>query len=374
MVFQFPGCLYHGHDCCKFEDTWLCTTAKERRQSTEENKDYVKTTCVYTLVTIWECEWKVLKRCDPRAAMVCKGQTGNGPQPPLPGTTLPDPGADMQSILQAIREDWVFGLAQVDIHTNEDLKDKFHDLPPIFKSAVLSKEDAGPHMARFCKTTGLVSQPRMSLISSYFSRRVLIPTPFLQWYLLNGLMVTQLYILMQYDRRQCFQALAENCAPKWRDTRRDPLQALAWESAKLLMTSVYRKCCENKVRFMQTYFVKGPAASKTVCSKHIRDSLCWLQRWPTRYVPVPRWTWKTCLQTDGSLRTWSMQQQWQWIPTNCLWRPNVWPWTFLSRSPSLYTPMLSCICYSSGMTCWASTWTSDAGRPCIWIQTAITSG
>ena len=105
-------------------------------------------------------------------------------------------------------------------------------------------------------------------------------------------------------------------------------------------------------------------------------SLCWpllYQRRPTWYTPVPSWTRKICLRTDGSLRTWFMQQQRWWIPTNCLWCPNVWPWTFPSRSPSSYMPMLSCICYSSGMTGWASTWTSDAGSPCTWIRTAITS-
>ena len=84
---------------------------------------------------------------------------------------------------------------------------------------------------------------------------MLIPTPLLRWYWLNGLMVTQLYIFMQYDRRRCFQALAANCAQKRRDAHQDPSQTLAGESAKLLMTSVYGKCCENKARFMQTYLV-----------------------------------------------------------------------------------------------------------------------
>ena len=251
--------VYHGHDCREFQDTWLGTTAEERRQSTEENEDYLRAACGYILIPIWECKWEDLKRSDPRTAAVCKGQTGEGPHPPLPGTSLPDPGADMESILQAIREDRIFGLAQVDIHTPEDLKDKFRDLPPIFKGAMVSREDAGPYMARFCETAGLVSQPRMSLISSYFARRMLITMPFLRWYLLNGLVVTQLYIFMHYDRHRCFQALAVNFTQKRRDTRQDLPQALAGESAKLLMTSVYGKCCENKARFSQAYFVKGPA-------------------------------------------------------------------------------------------------------------------
>ena len=211
----------------------------------------------------------------------------------------------MESILQAIREDRVFGLALLDIHTPEDLKDKFRDLLPIFKGAMVSREDASPHMARFCKTAALVSRPWMSVISSYFARRMLIPMPLLQWYLLNGLVVTQLYIFMQYVWRRCFQALATNCAQRRRDTHQNPWQALARESAKLLMTGVYGKCFENKAHFSQTYFVKGPAASKAMCSKHFRDMKPLL---PTTLPDVAHsiHAWKTCLWTDESLRTCSM--------------------------------------------------------------------
>ena len=80
-------------------------------------------------------------------------------------------GTNMQVLQQAIREDLVFGLAQVDIHTPEGLKDKFQDLPPIFKSIAVSKEDAVLHMAQLCEDTGVMSQPRQSLIGSQFVRR-----------------------------------------------------------------------------------------------------------------------------------------------------------------------------------------------------------
>ena len=43
----------------------------------------------------------------------------------MPSSHLPAPGADTQVLLQAIHEDSVFRLAQVDIHTPEGLKDKF---------------------------------------------------------------------------------------------------------------------------------------------------------------------------------------------------------------------------------------------------------
>ena len=131
------------------------------------------------------------------------------------------------------------------------------------------------------------------------------------------------------------------------------------------MTSMCGKCCENKAHFLQTYFLKGPVASKAVCSKRFRDMKPLL---PTPLTDAthlvracPRWTRKTCPRRDGSLSTWSMRhQRWQ-IPINCLWCPNIWPWTSPSKSLSLYMPMLSCVCYSSGRTCWASMWTTDAG-------------
>ena len=55
-VFQFHGCLFQGHNWCKFENAWLSTTAQERQESTEKDKDYLRITCGYTLVIIREWE------------------------------------------------------------------------------------------------------------------------------------------------------------------------------------------------------------------------------------------------------------------------------------------------------------------------------
>ena len=128
-----------------------------------------------------------------------------------------------------------------------------------------------PYMAGFYEDAGDVADPQVSLISSYFRHLVLIPTSLLCWYLLNGLVVTHLYLLMQDDSRWGFKSLAGDCAQKRRDTQRDPPQALARELAKLLMTSLYGKSCENKKRFLRTYFMKGATPSKAICSNCFRD-------------------------------------------------------------------------------------------------------
>ena len=168
-------------------------------------------------------------------------------RPAVANSWLPfaSPWTDIQALLQAILDDHVFSLTQVDIHTPEGLKTCSGTYHP----------SSSP--SRCPRTT----------LDHIWSNSVwmLIPTLLVCWYLLNGLVVTRFYLLMQYDRLQCFQSLARACAQKQGDTQQDSSQALAGESAKLLMTSVYGKCCENKTRFLQTYFVKGPVASKA-CS------------------------------------------------------------------------------------------------------------
>ena len=73
-------------------------------------------------------------------------------------------------------------------------------IPPIFKMASMSQLDAGPHMADLGEATDAVIMSRLALISSYLAHQALIPTPLLHWYLLRGLVVTRLYVLLEYDR------------------------------------------------------------------------------------------------------------------------------------------------------------------------------
>ena len=172
-----------------------------------------------------------------------------------------------------------------------------------------------PYMAGFYEDAGDVADPQVSLISSYLSHLVLIPTSLLCWYLLNGLVVTHLYLLMQDDSRWGFKSLAGDCAQKRRDTQRDPPQALARELAKLLMTSLYGKSPARP---------SAPTVSGTwdLCCPHLNLS----------------WTQRTCLGTASSIRMMSLRQKWR-ITTSWLWHKNVWPCTCPSRSPSLCMAM-----------------------------------
>ena len=54
-------------------------------------------------------------------------------------------------------------------------------------------------MKDYAEQHGIMKEPRRSLISSYFGRKILLATPLLQWYLNQGLEVTHIHEVMQYD-------------------------------------------------------------------------------------------------------------------------------------------------------------------------------
>ena len=97
-------------------------------------------------------------------------------------------------------------------------------------------------MRSYCEETGQLPTPRGMLISSYFAVKTLLATPLLKWYLKMGLVVTRVYLMLQYQNQQCFLQVTTDVANKRRAADKDPSQKLAGESAKLLANSIYGKC------------------------------------------------------------------------------------------------------------------------------------
>ena len=181
MAFQFHGCLVHHHDCCRFDDGWLSNSTQVRCEYMEHDTEYLRNSCHYTLVIIWECECEYLK-CNDHVTSEDNGYWDvlNIPQP-LTGSCLPMPGSDLQLVLQSIHEEHVFGLGRVDIHMPEALKNMFINLPSIFPS---SKWPQCPGMTMPCiwpSTANLLTMwPHRDLPSSIATSPTLIHTLLLQ--------------------------------------------------------------------------------------------------------------------------------------------------------------------------------------------------
>ena len=373
-IFQFHGCMFHGHTCQDPKDpdaSWLGLTLQQRRDRTERVHEYLHRGCGYHVVTMWECRWKYMKQSDPAIREFIKANLSetdiNSDEP------IPDPGSDMESILQAIQDDKLFGMALVDLHTPEVLKHKFRDLPPIFKRTEVGRADIGEHMKKYCEESGLLPSPRPMLISSYFAVNTLIATPLLKWYIDMGLVVTRVYMVMQYRRRRCFLRVTENAAEKRRIADLDSSQKLAGESTKLLANSIYGKTCdENRDSKKSNSWVGQPHQQLYVQN----DSMTW-PNWKhmenCQCLPTPKtgpWTqtlWlpcKTCVM--------SMKSQKDLTCTNYPWHPERSTWTCSSILHFLYIYMPKCACSSSDSKWWRSTWNTTNGVHYIWTLIRIT--
>jgi len=63
-------------------------------------------------------------------------------------------------------------------HSHPDhLKEHFSEFCPIFKNALVSANDIGPHMRAYAESHNIFRKPVKSLISSYFGEKVFLITP-----------------------------------------------------------------------------------------------------------------------------------------------------------------------------------------------------
>ena len=170
---------------------------------------------------------------------------------------MPKGPLDEKAILKCIRDGRLFSAALVDLATPDDLKDHFHDLPPIFKHAEIGVEELSDIMR--CRFPNM--RPQRSLISSYHAREILIVTPQLQWYMEQGLLVTKVYMNLEWKPQRCFDFLMHSMAKSRRQTDKDRNLKVMGDASKPLAYTEYGKCIQNKAKQLTTRLCRGSSIS-----------------------------------------------------------------------------------------------------------------
>ena len=244
-VYQFHGCFWHGHSCMvqsgKMQNTIRGKTMIELRLETEKNSQYIRK-CGYTLVEMWECEWKKIRRQYPEIRQFTK--------PLHYKQTMVE-----IEILEAVKTNRLFGMVECDIVVPEHLKDYFSEMTPIFKNIDIHIDDIGAVMKDYAIQNKLMSQPRRSLIGSYAGYKILLITPLLQWYLNHGLIVTKIYEVIEYEPKTCFKQFGDNVSNARRKGDADPDQEILASTMKLIGNSGYGRTITNKDRHRDIYFI-----------------------------------------------------------------------------------------------------------------------
>lgn len=83
-------------------------------------------------------------------------------------------------------------------------------MTPVFKNCVVTENDIGEHMQEFLASQGEQYKPTKYLIGSMYAKDILLITPLARWYLEEGLIITKIEQLIQFEPKPCFKAFAES--------------------------------------------------------------------------------------------------------------------------------------------------------------------
>ena len=141
--------------------------------------------------------------------------------------------------MQEIESGRLFGYVQCHLKVPEHLKAYFANFPPIFRKAVVSRNDIGDLMKEYAEKEGIVSQPRRMLISNFYPNNGTIITPLLIFFLHLGLECTKIHQFVQCSAKKCFNSFVQSAIDARRQGDESPNLSVVGETMKLLAKSSY---------------------------------------------------------------------------------------------------------------------------------------
>ena len=171
---------------------------------------------------------------------------------PLPGV-----GMSLEKWIKRISDGSFFGLVECDIVVPDCLKDKFSEMSPIFKNTLVGREQLGNDMRKLAENTGYLKRPTRMLIGSLRGDLVLLFSGLARWYLQHGLVITEIYELIEYHPRALFKEFGESVSQARREGDTDPNKKILADTSKLIGNSCYGKTIVNKDKHRDVVYVEG---------------------------------------------------------------------------------------------------------------------
>jgi hypothetical protein len=178
---------------------------------------------------------------------------------------------ELEQLKDDILNNKLFGFIKVDIEIPEHLKEKFHEMTPIFKNATIDFEDIGEYMQNFHTENKIKFNKGNKLIGSYFGKEIVLYSPLLKWYLQEGLIITKFYCAIEYKPEYAFRKFADEVSDARRAGDIDSAYELIAETMKLFGNSAYGKTITNKENFVSTTYGNEDNISKKINSPHFKD-------------------------------------------------------------------------------------------------------
>ena len=164
-------------------------------------------------------------------------------------------------------------MIECDVRVPADLREHFAEMLPVFKNALVTRDDIGPYMRQYAEEYNILNKPRRMLVGSYRGDKISLATPLLRWYLTHGLVVDRVYQVIEYEANPCFQRFGESVSTAQRAGDADPDKAIIADTMKLLGNSGYGKTVTNIDRHRNVQYCTKAGTSSLINNKRFRQQL-----------------------------------------------------------------------------------------------------
>ena len=144
----------------------------------------------------------------------------------------------------------------------------FSEMTPIFNNANVCLDDVGEFIQEYTKEHSITDVPCRLLIGSYFGKKIGLSTSLLKWYLNHGLVITQIYTIVEYIPNAAFNSFMTQVAQARLDGDRDKDKALIAETMKLIGSSSYGKLITNKEKHHDIVYVNESKIGLEIIDEH----------------------------------------------------------------------------------------------------------
>ena len=271
VIYEFNGCFYHGHDpnICPITSKIQAESWKARQPKlltrTQNRLEYLRESG-YTVVDLWECDYN--QKCKYRVKRLGIAEKF---LPPFSKTYRYSP-VSKEQIEAAVMSTKLYGMIECDIEVPErwtghfqnkmSPKEYFGEMSPLFCTTSVSLEEISNSMKTYVEDNAMSKKPRKLLVGGMKARKILIATPLLKWYLEHGLVVTDIYKVIEYIPSACFKNFQDKVSNARRQGDADPSTSIIADTMKLLGNSGYGSLIMNKERHQNVQYVQGEASAK----------------------------------------------------------------------------------------------------------------
>ena len=236
-IFEFHGCWWHGCDCQlkRVKNDKDQQLLQKRRERTESRSNTLRS-LGYKVVEIFECEWMKKKRENGKVKLFLQSQM----------SLLFHQQTNTSDIIDLVKNNQIFGAIECDIRVPDTWSrtditpyDYFSEFCPIFRTCTVDMNDIGDHMQQFMIDSKMSGNPRKTLVAGMSADKILLATPLLKFYIDHGLIVTEVYKVIEFEPKKCFDKFINGIAGDRRMADKNLIPPIQGDTSKLIGNSAY---------------------------------------------------------------------------------------------------------------------------------------